>query len=106
MTYALAYLLLSLCAGVLWCRLARFTDEEHEMMTYTPTRRPLLWKLFAWAEVKYMAWRIKHAERDVLHIRQDRVAAYAHADRLSQRIEAYEAHITVLAQRLGRARWK
>lgn len=28
MTYALAYLLLSLCAGVLWFCLARFTEDD------------------------------------------------------------------------------
>ena len=76
------------------------------MMTYTPTRRTLRLRLCARIESAYLAWRIKHAEGDVIGIRRERVAAFEHADRLTFRLEAYEQHIELLAQRLGRARWK
>lgn len=76
------------------------------MMTMGYTKRPLYVKLMARLESIYLAWRIRCAERDVQQIRAERVAAFGHADRLSHRIDAYEAHITLLAQRLGRARWK
>lgn len=106
MTYLLAYLLLSICTSALWFCLAQHTDEDDEMMTYTPTRRPLRLKLSAWVERTYLEWRVKHAERDVEHTELDRLAALEHADELKQRAKSYEAHITLLAQRLGRARWK
>ena len=102
----MAYLLLCLCAGDLWFCLSNFTDEDCEMMTYTPTRRTFRLKLCARIESAYLAWRIKHAEKEVRQIRDERIAAFWHADRLSHRIDSYEAHITLLAQRLGRARWK
>lgn len=76
------------------------------MPTYTPTRRPLMLKLSAWIECTYLAWLIKHAEHDVEDVRRDRVAAFAHADQLTYRIAAYEAHVNLLAQRLARAMWK
>ncbi len=107
MTYLLAYLLTSICACVLWFQLAQFTDdEETEMMTTSYTRRPLTVKVGAWFEAKYLAWRIKHAERDVRGLRSDREAAIESVDRLEHRIDAYEAHIELLTRRLSVAMWK
>lgn len=76
------------------------------MMNRSYTRRPMRVRIGAQIEAAYLAWRIKHAERDVKHLEADRRAAVESIDRIGYRIENYEAHINRLTMKLARALWK
>lgn len=102
MTYLLAYLLTSLCAGLLWFCLARFTDEEQEMMTVTFLRRPIRMRLRWWLEAQYLRMLIRHAERDQRGHMADLTKLRDDAERMSIQIDWDEKYILSLAQRLGK----